>query len=152
MKTILQILRLSLIALFTYASIVKLSDVGSFQQQLSQSPLIGNQLITWVSYGVPTSEIIIVILLAIDRLLEMGAFLSFLLMMFFTVYLSGLILFYDKVPCACGGILGQMSYPIHITFNSVFCLAALVLYIKNDTLVNEVKTNDHPDWNQAPSA
>lgn len=124
------VLRTALIILFTYAGLVKLVDVNLFQQQLFQSPVIGRALVPFVSYALPAFELALVACLLSDRLFKIGFLLSFLTMLFFTFYLIGIVSFATHVPCSCGGILGHMSYPVHITFNIIFTLISLYMLMR----------------------
>jgi len=119
--------KLSLVMLFTYAGLVKLLDVEVFQQQLYQSPVIMKEGVPIVSYALPIYELLLAAVLISDRFRTTALALSFFTMLFFTLYLIGLVSFAARVPCSCGGILGHMSYPVHIAFNAVFTLISLYL-------------------------
>ncbi len=102
--------------LFTYASLAKLIDITHFQSQLSQSPLIPQNLYQYVAWGVPTAEIICIIFLYTNKFRLIGFYTSLFVMTSFTIYLI-LLVNHPNVPCSCGGILGKMSWHTHIWFN-----------------------------------
>lgn len=129
-KKFINLVTYLLITLFIYAGIAKVHDLATFQGQMMQSPIIPMGWIEWISLALPIGEIVIVVLLIIPKTKIIGFGVSYSIMLFFTLYLITLIIFYgDNVPCACGGILGQMGYPIHIIFNIFFTLISLIAFI-----------------------
>ncbi len=118
--------------LFFYAAYVKGSDRSLFIQQMNQSPLLPEFLLDFISIIIPLIEIIICILLVIKSTRLLGILLSFTLMSIFTIYLIFLVTAYTyNIPCACGGILGNLGYPIHISFNlfsTVLAFIAIKIY------------------------
>ena len=110
-----------------YAAVVKGSDMSLFQKQITESPLIPFSITKIVSYFIPASELLAALLLMNQTTRYWGFLLSYFLMLIFSVYLVTLVnLFGSNLPCACGGILGQMGYNTHIVFNILFCLLAFV--------------------------
>lgn len=121
--------------LFMYAAIAKAMDYGFFVSEMSKSPLLMKYDKQWLAPGVLGVEFLIVALLSFTGTRQSGLFLSFFVMLLFTLYLSTLYFFYTNIPCSCGGILGKMSYPTHIIFNAVFTLlaaAGVMLYKTNN--------------------
>lgn len=118
--------------LFMYAGISKLLDFNNFIVQLDSSPLIPDSLTLIVARGLPILEILIAIGLCFDATRKLCSYLTFAVMLGFTVYLVVLIMFFENVPCSCGGILGKMSYPVHIIFNIVFTAIAGFLCVNAD--------------------
>jgi len=110
--------------LFIYAGIFKAMDYPLFLSDLSKSPLLVKYDKTLLAPAILGTEFLIVILLSFTLTRKTGLFLSFFVMLLFTLYLSTLYFFYTNIPCSCGGILGKMSYPTHIIFNAVFTLMA----------------------------
>lgn len=132
--------RVLLFVLFAYASTAKLIDFSLFNVQLKQSPLIPIDLTAILACVVPGFEIVIVFMLFFNRTAYYGLLLSFFLMLLFSLYLIILVLFFQRVPCSCGGILGHMGYPVHILFNLVMTAIALIatLYYSSS---NEAEVN-----------
>lgn len=110
--------------LFMYAAVVKAMDYGLFLADMSKSPLLVKYDKEILGPGVLGVEFLIVALLSFAATRKSGLFLSFFVMLLFTLYLSTLYFFYTNIPCSCGGILGKMSYPTHIAFNAVFTVLA----------------------------
>jgi hypothetical protein len=134
-----QILAKCLLAvLFIYSSIIKLLHHDTFVLDIARSPLIPNEIVSTVSLLIPFIEIFIVAALLFQKTMLLGLYSSLFLMLSFTLYLITLTSFFGNIPCACGGILGGMSYPVHIAFNIFFTLVALVgIYTSEDTSTSE---------------
>jgi hypothetical protein len=106
---------------------------------LEQSPLIssGAALLAW---QVPLAELAIVLLLIFPATRKLGLWASALVLSLFTVYLVYMVLFSRYLPCSCGGVINNMSWPEHIGFNLVFIglsVAALKLVVRH-RLVKEL--------------
>lgn len=109
--------------LFIYAGTYKISDVSLFASQMYQSPLLPSSLVFYFSFGIPLFEIILGLLLLLYSRFDYALlWTSFSLMLFFSIYLIMLFTLYSKPPCACGGILSGMDYPMHIAFNILFTI------------------------------
>lgn len=123
---------LILMTVFGYAAIVKGINIKLFQSQMLQSPLLPESLVPFLSYFVPIIEIIVALLLTIERTRLWGLLLAYGIMLTFSGYLIILVTIYkNNMPCACGGILGQMGYLPHIIFNialTIFLLIAICTY------------------------
>jgi uncharacterized membrane protein YphA (DoxX/SURF4 family) len=133
----LNTVKILFIVLFIYAGLSKLLTVGVFTQQLYQSPVIPKPVIPILAYLLPCFEIMLAASFLIDKFIRVSLFIAFVLMLFFSLYLIGLNIFFTKVPCACGGILGNMGYPAHIVFNIVFTFLSGYAYLK---VINEHST------------
>lgn len=110
--------------LFAYAAISKLSSYAlSRKQMLNQLfPYQVAILLTWL---VPATEIILALALLFPQIRRASLFSSLLLLLIFSLYItismSGI---FGRIPCSCGGILGEMSYRIHLIFNVCFIIIA----------------------------
>jgi hypothetical protein len=118
----------ALFTLFLYSALMKSWYPMKFRIELARSPLVPEILILPISYFLPTIEFIVCMCLLIEKTRKTGAYIALSLMTAFTLYLLILVSFpyHENIPCACGGILGGMSYPVHIAFNIFFTLVALV--------------------------
>ena len=140
LQTILiEIISALLIFLFLYAAVSKLLDYQKFRVQLSQSPLL-TAFAAWVSWIIPSLEIIISIMLAVRKFRLFGLYASFSLMVMFTAYIIAITKFSDYVPCSCGGVLQNMSWNQHLIFNVGFVLLALTGIIFHSKYLHEVST------------
>ncbi len=123
-NTIVEIIAALLILLFVYTGVSKFLTIDRFIHVLGESPLIGkvSSLIAWV---LPITELFIAGLLFIPRTRSIGLYSSFILMLIFTIYLGYMLAFTPNLPCSCGGVLQQMSWPQHFIFNIFFTMLAL---------------------------
>jgi len=121
-NTIVTILRYLLVILFIYAATAKALNYKVFVADIAKSPLLGNLNNTILAPLVLGLEFLTAGLLQFKATIKPGFYLSSFLMLTFTLYLGTLYFFYTNIPCSCGGILGRMSYPIHISFNLLFTI------------------------------
>lgn len=118
------------ILLFVYAAVNKFIDFDNFQIQLAQSPLLSS-FAGFFSFSVPVTEVLISIGLTVKRLRRLSLYCSFSLMVMFSAYIFIILHYSPYVPCSCGGILEDMSWVQHLTFNVVFvfiAIAGILLY------------------------
>lgn len=108
-----------LVLLFTYTGLSKLLERETFAFTLSRSPLL-QTIAPFLSWALPISELLLVILLIIPALQIWGLRLSLLLLTLMTLYLIYMIFYSNDLPCSCGGVLAKMSWGQHIFFNLGF--------------------------------
>ncbi len=130
MKRALFVLPISslLIFLYSYTAISKLHNYEDFNRTIHESPLIhqGADTISWL---LPVTELIVVLLLFFERKRKAGLYASLLMLTVFTFYLLYMVLFVADLPCSCGGVLSKMSWQQHVWFNLFFIgLTMLGLY------------------------
>lgn len=124
-KTIIvEIISFLFIFLFVYAAISKLIDYQKFWVQLGQSPLLTAHA-NWVVWVIPSSEILISLMLAFSRWRLIGIYASFSLMVMFTTYIIAITKFSEYVPCSCGGVLQRLTWNQHLLFNIGFLILGL---------------------------
>lgn len=124
-KLFLELICLLYVLLFVYAAVNKLLDYENFQVQLGQSPLL-SAFAYWVSWLVPTIELLICLLLLIPKWRNMALFAACSLMMMFTTYIYIILHYSSFVPCSCGGILEKMGWTEHLIFNIFFVVLAIL--------------------------
>ncbi len=117
--------------LFTYTSIDKLTHLKDFQTDLSKSILIPDVTIPWLAYILPLFELLISLGFLTHRFFLMSLKNSIILMSLFTIYVSIIYYFSPDIPCSCGGIISNMSWPQHILLNFSFLLLLLIAYKSN---------------------
>jgi len=125
-KLIINAICFLLILLWFYAAVSKVSTFGMFRAQMHRQLLplfLKNDLV----YILPPAEMIAGLLLLFERSVLIGLYLSFIMMLGFTVYV-GLAVFkvLGKVPCSCGGILSSMGWNVHLVFNTIFLLLTIL--------------------------
>lgn len=112
------------ILLFTYAAVMKLMDVQKFTVQIGKSPLL-TDFAGVVAWGIPITELLIAVMLAVTRFRLWGLYASFGLMTMFTAYIIAILQFSEHIPCSCGGVLESMGWTEHLVFNIGFVLLGL---------------------------
>jgi uncharacterized membrane protein YphA (DoxX/SURF4 family) len=123
-KTLIELPAILLVMLFTYAGLSKLLQYDTFKYQLGQSPFVTAyaDIIAWL---LPIAELLIAALLISPKTRLSGLYLSYALMMAFTLYIYAMLHYSYFVPCSCGGLLSQMNWDQHFIFNIVFTIISL---------------------------
>lgn len=140
---IIEIICLLFVLLFVYAATSKLLDFQHFRIELGQSPLL-SAFADWFAVIVPTTELLISIMLIIPRYRLAGLFCAYGLMIMFSVYIYIILHYTSFVPCSCGGVLEKLDWKSHLIFNLFFvCLALLgiLLYKHNIKLKSRYVKN-----------
>lgn len=122
MNTFQKYILLAISVLFIYAALMKLLTHSAFVFQLSQSPLIPPPLIGFTSVFVPSSELLLVAMLYFKKTYVLALYSLFFLLFTFTIYIILLLSIDENAPCSCGGILNNLSFEVHIAFNTFFLL------------------------------
>jgi len=125
---ILEIICLLFVLLFVYAAVSKLLDFENFQVQLGQSPLL-SAYADWIVYSIPVIELVISVALLTSRFRYIGLLAAFGLMVMFSVYIVIILKYSSFIPCSCGGILSEMNWTEHLTFNISFVVLALIAIV-----------------------
>jgi len=127
-KTITEVITALLVVLFTYTAVSKLVDINDFRETMYNQPfsLWLGDIVTWL---VPVAELLVVALLLIAPLRIWGLFMSFSLMLTFSIYVALVYAnAFGRVPCSCGGVIASMSWGAHLVFNIAFTgLSAIAL-------------------------
>jgi thiol-disulfide isomerase/thioredoxin len=113
------------IFLFLYTGVLKLTEIQTFRQQLSTSPLTSSLsgLITW---ALPIGEILLAIALFIPKTRLKALYVTAALMTLFTGYVIYALFIEDQVSCSCGGIIENLSPRQHVAFNSACVILSLI--------------------------
>ena len=113
--------------LFVYAGLTKLMEGDKFFNNLNNSPILPGDATAYIlSWGVPTFEILIALLIAIPKTRLKGFYGALGLMMAFTIYVTVIVFISPYAPCSCGGIITLLSWPQHLIFNVGLIILALV--------------------------
>jgi putative oxidoreductase len=125
-KLIIEIAVLLLVFLFLYTGVSKLVDFKGFTNDLNNQPF-PNGLTPVLKWIVPLTEIAIVILLLFEKRRLAGLYASAVLMSMFTLYTALVLLhLFEYVPCSCGGVIKQLTWPQHLVFNIFFVVISLL--------------------------
>jgi len=117
-----------LILLWLYTGLSKIfrHDHFVFQMGLSPAKLVSmnKELLSW---AIPATELILVVMLAFAKPRKLGLIFSVLLLIVFEIYIISM-LYNGHLPCACGGVVGLLSWKGHVIFNAVYLLIATAVY------------------------
>lgn len=140
-STIVEIKCCLLSCLFIYASISKISDYKEFIIQLKKSPFISG-FASYITWFLPVVEILIALLLNLNKYRLTGLYFSLFLLSLFTSYLIAMLSFSYYIPCSCGGLISKLSWNEHIVFNIFFMIINIVaILLLSDQSINTIQNN-----------
>ncbi|WP_316834610.1 MauE/DoxX family redox-associated membrane protein [Pedobacter nutrimenti] len=122
---IVEVISAIFILLFVYAALSKILDYEKFRVELGKSPLF-NAFPGATSVIVPLTEIVIALLLIVKRYQYLALYISFSLMVMFSVYIWIILKFSPYIPCSCGGVLQNMTWTQHLIFNIGFVILGAI--------------------------
>ena len=127
---IVEILRVLFIILFAYTAITKIHDHARLADLIGKSPLLTDYagILAWL---IPISELAVVGMLAVPRLMQLGFYAFFTMMVIFTAYIAAMLQFSEELPCSCGGVLNTLGWTDHLIFNISFVLMGLAAIFLN---------------------
>ncbi|MDM1461742.1 hypothetical protein HX065_17155 [Myroides odoratimimus] len=125
------IVRYFVVLLFVYAAISKIITFEEFKVQLTQSPLL-SMYAGIIAYLVVISELVIAFLLTLRSTKLLGLYLSYGLMVAFTIYIYLILNYSDFIPCSCGGVLEKLGWNEHLWFNIITSVLILLSIFYTD--------------------
>lgn len=111
-----QVVAATLIFVFAYTAFSKLADLSGFQRNLMTSPIL-KEYFRFFAMAIPAVELLLTLLLMVPSLRWWGLAGSFVLLLLFTGYIAGMMLWAPELPCSCGGIVQQLSWWQHLGVN-----------------------------------
>lgn len=132
-----------LILLFLYASFSKLFNVHALRHDMLNQP-IPHALARILMWVIPFLEIGVSLFLVFEGTRRLGLWCSLSLMFIFTLYTAFILAhFFSYVPCGCGGVIKNLTWPQHLVFNLFFVLiAGIALFlhyrVKNEAVARRV--------------
>lgn len=130
------LLRYVLAIFFLYVAINIGFDLEGFQIKLYQSELISNDLAIFLSYIVPSFQLLLSFLLFMNTKLKEVLMISLVFLVVVTFYLLALNEFSLFNGCSCGGVFDELTYSQHLFVNVLVLIINFVL-----VLINEKKRN-----------
>jgi len=109
------------IFLFAYTALSKFLDYNLFVLQMRKAHLpVMRTIAPVLGWVVPALETVLVVGL-FSRNFRLKALVSAVgLLLIFEIYIAGMLLANQHLPCTCGGIISKMSWKQHLIFNAVF--------------------------------
>lgn len=118
-NSVLFVIRLVLIWLYSYVAFSKWFSFGQFVHDMHNQPF-ARWLADVLIRGLPLLELAVAVLLFFPKLVIWGFRLSVVLMGAFTLYVGAVLLgVFNRVPCVCGGFLSGLGWGQHIAVNLV---------------------------------
>jgi hypothetical protein len=115
-----------LVLLWSYTALQKLVGFHRFVVTLRSTSI---PLLPYSAGALLVLELGIVILLLFSRTQRWGALLSTVLLLCFSVYIGCMLAFQSHLPCSCGGVLENMSWPQHLVFNLFFLVLSILVLL-----------------------
>jgi len=124
------------IVLWAYVSFPKFLNMKRFRYVML-SQIMPGWLANILYVLLPVFEIGVMILLLFDKTRLLGMYVSFLLMLIFTIYIGGAAFnIYKLHLCPCGKLFSKLSWKEHFLLNLTLTLLALIaLYLINETYI-----------------
>jgi uncharacterized membrane protein YphA (DoxX/SURF4 family) len=123
-STISEVISLLFVILFLYTGISKLIDYDIAKEQIALTPILA-PIAPEIVIVLPIIEIITAVFLFIPKTRRYGLWASFALMTAFTGYIIYILNYNDQLPCTCGGVLEEMTWPEHLAFNIALIILSL---------------------------
>ncbi len=121
---------LACLFLFALSAYEKFTELERFTAGLAKVKWIGPHA-ALVAMAVPSLELLISLLLILPATQTLGLRAFATLMVVFTLYITGMLLWAAQLPCHCNLILTQLSFGQHLVFNIGFIFLALWgIYLK----------------------
>ena len=114
-----------LVILWVYSALSKLTNWDYFKHamKIQVFPLWMCKILIYV---IPALELALAISLLFNATRLYGMYASFFVMGMFTLYIGGAVFkWYDRYPCACGGLFGRLGWKRHFKVNIVLTLIAM---------------------------
>lgn len=106
-------------AVLAYTALVKMADIEAFKLKLLKIPFLDLDWVPLLTYAVPISELLIVLMMWVEKTRKQGIYGSFFLMTVFTTYLVFLHVVSPVTPCSCGGIFELLTFHQHLVVNFI---------------------------------
>lgn len=129
-SAIVEVISILFVILFLYTGTSKLMEYDVAREQIALTPLLA-PIAGVIVIALPIVEIIVAILLFFPRSRRSGLYASLALMIAFTGYVGYILSYNAELPCTCGGILQEMTWPQHLVFNGVAIALALTAILLN---------------------
>jgi len=124
-----------LIILWAYTGISKIMDHDETLFNMARSPFIDKYAL-FLSWAVPIVELVLVVLLSLNKFRLIGYYISLFLLASFTIYIYAMLNYSYYLPCSCGGVLNKMTWQDHLYFNIGYTTLTIT-----GILITGIKTN-----------
>ncbi|WP_051416504.1 MauE/DoxX family redox-associated membrane protein [Asinibacterium sp. OR53] len=119
-----QLIVLLLVALYSYTATSKWADFIKFRNEMMNQP-IAHWVAESLIYTLPVVELAIALGLLAEKFRKMALLLSSVLLLSFTLYAYAVIIGgFSRIPCSCGGFIGEMTWLQHLFFTLILSIAS----------------------------
>src|SRR5215469_12807681 len=112
-SVIIEIISYLLFIVFLYAGASKLLDLTLFRAVIAQSPVL-KPFALWLAWIIPPIEVVISVILLVPAWRTKGLYAALGSMILFTGYIIAIFSLDKRLPCACGGIIENLSWKGHL--------------------------------------
>ena len=147
-KYIFALIRIIFGAVFIISSITKFIDINSFTIALSKFHLLNENLIPFLSYLIPSIELLAGLLLVLNLRTDFVARLTTFLVALFTAVVVSKIFEGEQISCGCFGNLTKSNIDVTTVIRNIILLlwgTALTVYYQKDT--HSKKENNRAVYN-----
>ena len=114
------------ITMFIYAAVSKWLDFDVFEIHMKRQPFPPS-VTPFLIWGLPPTEVVVSILLMLDKTRSLGLKIATGMMVLFSGYiLLAKMHFFGDIPCSCGGALTKLTWTQHLFFNLFFVIAGAI--------------------------
>lgn len=128
--------------IFSYSFFIKVQDFINFKKKMFQSELINNDLVPLFSYTIPFIEITIAMCILFNIKKSVFLYISFFVLIIFTIYLIALNEYSLFNGCSCGGIFENLTYFQHIIVNLTFIIFNFLAIVLSRLNNKRIKHNN----------
>ena len=125
-----------LAGLFAYAALSKLLNYGQSRREMLNQVFPSEMALT-LTWLIPILELLLTAMLLRAGIRKLSFLFSLVLLSMFSIYIAvSMNGVFGRIPCSCGGLLGQMSYGIHLVFNLFFILISWLGLMASQQTIN----------------
>jgi hypothetical protein len=139
---LVQLIAALLIIIFGYAALTKITAIPRYAYVLSMAA-VTEHFPSWFAYGIPIGELLVCTLLMLPGTRKMGLYISLAALIIFTVYITSLLLFSAELPCNCGGLLEQFTWPQHVALNTMLIVVNILAIRYSNLYCNKQDNAEH---------
>jgi len=123
-----------LVLLFLYTALSKFLDFEGFTYDINNQPFPDRwtPILIWL---IPGLEIAITINLLVPKWRFIGLWASLVVMTMFTAYTAMVLMHgFSYIPCSCGGVVKNLTWPQHLVLNlSYVAISILGIFLYHPT-------------------
>lgn len=116
--------------IYFFSGVDKSLNFEKFVIQFARSPFAPSVFLIEFSILIIIIEIILCIMLFIDKLNKWALFGFFILSFLFTTYIFLMLIYSPQLPCSCGGLVDFLSWKQHLILNLFLTIMSFLAFMK----------------------